>query len=62
MQRVLMPASGHQSDEYDSVHVLLDNGRIPCGRVFAANLHTTTDKSITCQRCKKALERRLVGN
>ncbi len=54
--RILMPASGHQDDHYDSVHIQLADGRIACGRAYSHNLHTKTDKSVTCERCKQALK------
>ncbi len=53
--RILMPASGHQSDHEDSVHIQLTNGRIACGRVYSPSIHTKTDKPVTCEHCRKAL-------
>lgn len=61
MRRILMPASGHPSDEYDSVHILLENGRVPCGRVFSENLHTDSVETITCELCKEAYERKITS-
>lgn len=55
MKRILMPASGHQDDHEDSVHLLV-NGRVPCGRTFAKNIHCMTDKPLTCEHCRQALQ------
>lgn len=54
--RILMPASGHQDDHDDSVHIQFEDGRIACGRAYSPNLHTKTDKPVTCERCNQIIE------
>lgn len=55
INRILMKASGHPDDHDDSVHALLANGRVPCGRAYSANHYTKTVKALTCERCMAAL-------